>query len=98
MTPAIPKLQAPGFIHQAHAEKFQQGGRSVYSFTLDLVSLNRILPIRVNETITKDANRPLYPAHAKEIAEYLLIPNPPKRWAVAMTQRMMGKGRRTGLA
>ena len=28
----------------------------------------------------------------------LLSPNPPKRWAVAMTQRMMGKGRRTGLA
>ena len=27
-----------------------------------------------------------------------LSPNPPKRWAVAMTQRMMGKGRRTGLA
>ena len=72
MTLAIQKLQAPGFIHQAHAEKFQQGGRSVYSFTLDLVSLNRILPVRVNETITKDANRPLYPAHAKEIAEYLL--------------------------
>ena len=28
----------------------------------------------------------------------LVSPNPPKRWAVAMTQRMMGKGRRTGLA
>ena len=27
-----------------------------------------------------------------------LNPNPPKRWAVAMAQRMMGKGRRTGLA
>ena len=46
MTLAIPKLQAPGFIHQAHAEKFQQGGRSVYSFTLDLVSLSPNPPKR----------------------------------------------------
>ena len=27
-----------------------------------------------------------------------LNPNPPKRCALALTQRMMGKGRRTGLA
>ena len=34
------------------------------------------------------------------VGEYAALPspNPPKRWAVAMTQRMMGKGRRTGLA
>ena len=38
----------------------------------------------------------------EQVRQYLetlgLKPNPPKRWAVAMTQRMMGKGRRTGLA
>ena len=27
-----------------------------------------------------------------------IIPNPPKRWAVALTPGMMGKGRRTGQA
>ena len=27
-----------------------------------------------------------------------LIPNPPKRWSLALTQGMMGKGRRTGPA
>ena len=27
-----------------------------------------------------------------------LTPNPPKRWAVALTPGMMGKGRRTGQA
>ena len=28
----------------------------------------------------------------------LVTPNPPKRWAVALTPGMMGKGRRTGQA
>ena len=27
-----------------------------------------------------------------------ISPNPPKRWALELTQRMMGKGRRTGPA
>ena len=31
-------------------------------------------------------------------AESTLTPNPPKRWAVALTPGMMGKGRRTGQA
>ena len=38
----------------------------------------------------------------KEINAHLesqgLNPNPPKRWAVALTPGMMGKGRRTGQA
>ena len=32
------------------------------------------------------------------LSDLHLNPNPPKRWAVALTQGMMGKGRRTGRA
>ena len=53
------------------AHKFRQGGRAVYAFSLDLETLNNLLPDRVDERVVKDANRPLTPSHAKDIQRYL---------------------------
>ena len=57
------------------AYKFRQGGRDVYAFSLDLETLNNLLPDRVDERVVKDANRPLTLNHAKEIQRYLEGPN-----------------------
>ena len=54
-----------------NAHKFRQGGRDVYAFTLDLETLDRLLPERVEERIVRDANRPLTPSHAMNINKYL---------------------------
>ena len=53
------------------AHRFRQGGRDVYAFTLDLQTLNSLLPDRVDDKIVKDANRPLSASHAKDIENYL---------------------------
>ena len=55
------------------AHRFTQGGRYVYSFPLDLPTLDRLMPDRVDERIrqAEGANRPLTPEHAKKIQEYL---------------------------
>ena len=53
------------------AHKLYQGGRAVYAFTLDLKTLNDLLPDRVDDSVVKDANRQLTPSHAKKIQEYL---------------------------
>ena len=50
---------------------FRQGGRDVYSFPMDLETLDELLPDRVEERLVKDANRPLTPSHAKNIQKYL---------------------------
>ncbi len=57
----------------APAHRFTQGGRYVYSFVLDLPTLDRLLPERVDERVAKaeGANRPLTLSHAKKIQEYL---------------------------
>ena len=54
------------------AHRFQQGGREVYAFALDLSTLNRLLPDRVDDRIVKDANRPLTASHARKIQDYLI--------------------------
>lgn len=56
-----------------NAEKFQQGGRNVYSFTATLGEINNLLPDREHENETKvsDANRGLTPSHALRIQRYL---------------------------
>ena len=54
------------------AHRFQQGGREVYAFALDLSTLNRLFPDRVDDRIVKDANRPLTASHAKKIQDYLI--------------------------
>ena len=53
------------------AHKLTQGGRDVYAFSLDLETLDSLLPERVDERMVRDANRPLTPSHAKEIQDYL---------------------------
>ena len=53
------------------AHRFRQGGRDVYAFALDLSTLDRFLPDRVDDKIVKDANRPLTASHARKIQDYL---------------------------
>ncbi len=54
------------------AHKFRQGGRDVYAFALDLETLDKLLPDRVDDTVVKDANRPLTASHAREIQQYII--------------------------
>ena len=58
-------------LFKIHAHKFRQGGRDVFAFPLDLETLNRTLPNRVDDRVIRDANRPLTQRHAKDIQEYL---------------------------
>ena len=58
-----------GLVVPAH--RFVQGGRYVYSFILDLATLDDMLPDRVDENVIKEANRRLTPSHAQKIQEYL---------------------------
>ena len=53
------------------AHRFRQGGRDVYAFTLDLETLDNLLPDRVDDRMVRDANRPLTKSHAKGIQDYL---------------------------
>ena len=53
------------------AHKFRQGGRDVYAFALDIETLDGLLPDRVDESVVKDANRPLIRSHAQNIQKYL---------------------------
>ena len=55
----------------APAHRFTQGGRYVYSLILDLRTLDRLLPDRVDETVIREANRRLTPSHATAIQTYL---------------------------
>ncbi len=54
------------------AHRFRQGERDVYSFTIDIGTLDALLPERVDEEIIQDANRPLTLSHAASIQSYLL--------------------------
>ena len=53
------------------AHRFLQGGRDVFYFTLDLETLDGLLPQRVDDSVVRDANRRLTPSHAKNIQQYL---------------------------
>ncbi len=53
------------------AHRFRQGGRDVYAFTLDIETLDKLLPDRVEDRMVRDANRPLTPSHARDIQQYL---------------------------
>lgn len=53
------------------AHQFHQGGRVVYAFSLDLATLNTLLPERIDDKVVKDANRQLTPSHARKIQSYL---------------------------
>lgn len=53
------------------AHRFRQGGRDVYAFSLDLMTLNRLVPDRIDDKVVKDANRQLTASHAAKIQKYL---------------------------
>ena len=53
------------------AHRFRQGGRDVYAFALDIATLDNLLPDRVDDRMVKDANRPLWRNHARNIQKYL---------------------------
>ena len=69
MALTIPAIQEQLFRIPAY--RFMQGGRTVFTFALDLVQLDSILPQRVDEGMVREANRRLTPAHAKQIQQYL---------------------------
>ena len=56
---------------QTPAHRFKQGGRDVYAFSLDLATLDKLLPERIDDNMVRDANRPLTASHAREIQKYL---------------------------
>ena len=70
---AQPSTTEGQFDLVAPAHRFTQGGRYVYSFILDLPTLDNLLPMRVDDRLDRadDANRPLTLSHAQEIQEYL---------------------------
>ena len=77
MTLMIPSIEEQ-YSLRTPAHRFIQGDRVAYSFTLNLATLDGLLPDRVDEDIVKDANRRLTPSHAKNIQQYLL--NEPSKW------------------
>ena len=58
-------------IMSTPAHRFHQGGRVVYAFSLDLTTLNTLLPDRVDDRVVKEANRQLTASHARKIQSYL---------------------------
>ena len=70
MTYTIPNIEDQ-YSLRIPAHHFQQGGRDVYSFALDLETLDGLLPQRVEDDVVRDANRRLTPSHAKNIENYL---------------------------
>ena len=70
MAPIIPQGNNQ-FMAPIPAHRFQQGGRDVYYFALDLATLDGLLPHRVDESMIRQANRRLTPSHAKNIQNYL---------------------------
>ena len=70
MTSPNQTVQPQGDL-QTPAHRFVQGGRYVYTFSLELEKLNRLFPERVDDRMVSEANRPLTPAHAKRIQDYL---------------------------
>ena len=68
---AVAQIRAMLLPFRLPAHRFRQGGRNVYAFTLDLETLNRLLPDRVDDKVVKDANRPLTQSHARSIQDYL---------------------------
>ena len=53
------------------AHRFRQGARDVYAFSLDLRTLDEMLPDRIDDRVVRDANRQLTPSHARKIQTYL---------------------------
>lgn len=70
MTSPNQTVQPQGDLHTP-AHRFVQGGRDVYTFSLELEKLNRLFPERVDDRMVSEANRQLTATHAKGIQDYL---------------------------
>ncbi len=70
MAPAI-SISPNRYSAQVPAHRFQQGGRDVYYFALDMATLDGLLPQRIDDTVVREANRRLTPSHARNIQDYL---------------------------
>ena len=70
MAPTI-SLSPNRYSAQLPAHRFRQGNRDVYYFTLDLATLDGMLPQRVDDSVVREANRRLTPRHAQDIQDYL---------------------------
>ena len=68
-----PKLSISPNLYSAQlpAHRFRQGNRDVYYFTLDLATLDGLLPQRIDDTVVREANRRLTPSHARRIQTYM---------------------------
>ena len=70
MPPTI-SLSPHRYTAQLPAHRFRQGNRDVYYFTLDLATLDGLLPQRIDDSVVREANRRLIPSHARNIQQYL---------------------------
>ena len=70
MAPTI-SLSPSRYSAQLPAHRFRQGHRDVYYFTLDLATLDGLLPQRIDDTVVREANRRLTTSHHREIQQYL---------------------------
>ena len=70
MAPTI-SLSSNRYTAQLPAHRFRQGNRDVYYFTLDLATLDGLLPQRIDDSVVREANRRLTPSHARNIQQYL---------------------------
>lgn len=70
MTITVPNINNQ-YSLRTPAHRFVQGGRDVYCFTLDLRTLDGLLPHRVDNDVVHEANRRLTPSHAKKIEMYV---------------------------
>ena len=70
MAPTI-SLSPSRYSAQLPAHRFRQGHRDVYYFTLDLATLDGLLPQRIDDTVVREANRRLTPSHHRDIQQYL---------------------------
>ena len=70
MAPTI-SINPNRYSAQLPAHRFRQGNRDVYYFTLDLATLDGLLPQRIDDSVVREANRRLTPSHARQIREYL---------------------------
>ena len=70
MAPTI-SLSPNRYSAEEPAHRFQQGHRDVYYFTLDMATLDGMLPQRIDDSVVREANRRLTPSHARNIQQYL---------------------------
>ena len=70
MAPTI-SITPNRYTAQLPAHRFRQGNRDVYYFTLDLATLDGMLPQRIDDSVVREANRRLTPSHARNIQQYL---------------------------